>query len=180
VALQGLSVEVVQVTSDQAKGLVACAKGGLEAQHTPELFHGQRDLGQAVSLPLDRQVQAAHKAFVEVRKRRLSLYHHGQGPLSEVRLRALTAVHNYVLERGDGRTAAERFFGAKPRQVFDYLLERMPELPRPGRQRPWKRLLKGRKGGRISDRSHLTHTTRKVAFYPRNPRINLFGVRYPR
>jgi hypothetical protein len=68
---------------------------------------------------------------VEGRNGRLSLYHHGQGPLSEVRLRALTAVHNYVLERGDGTTAAERFFGAKPRPVFEYLLERMPELPRP-------------------------------------------------
>jgi Family of unknown function (DUF6399) len=358
-ALQGLSVEVVQVTSDQAKGLVACARDGLEAQHTPDLFHGQRDLSQATSLPLDRQVQAAHKALeqaqthtqtqrqrqqdyergprppgrppdidgviqmaealerhsaavlqqcqqrqeqareavrgvadddhpfdavsgrpvtavalekrlgqriqvieevvataglgeasqaavakarrwlvplvaslvwfwemvrelvsglkltaaeqrafreqllpglywerearrgrdtaqrqqrrelaqrllsaawsptgvlgqlpkakreevarvaseavalfvrssscVEGRNGRLSLYHHGQGPLSEVRLRALTAVHNYVLERGDGTTAAERFFGAKPRPVFEYLLERMPELPRPARKRP--------------------------------------------
>jgi hypothetical protein len=358
-ALQGLSVEVVQLTSDQAKGLVACARDGLAAQHTPDLFHGQRDLSQATSLPLDRQVQAAHKALeqaqahtqtqrqrqrdyergprppgrppdidgaiqlaealerhsatvlqqcqqrqeqareavrgvadddhpfdavsgrpvtavalekrlgqrigvieevvaaaglgeasqaavakarrwlvplvaslvwfwemvrelvsglkltaaeqrafreellpglywerearrgrdkaqrqqrrelaqrllsmawsptgvlgqlpkakreevarvaseavalfvrssscVEGRNGRLSLYHHGQGPLSEVRLRALTAVHNYVLERGDGTTAAERFFGAKPRAVFEYLLERMPELPRPARKRP--------------------------------------------
>jgi len=358
-ALQGLSVEVVQLTSDQAKGLVACARDGLEAQHTPDLFHGQRDLSQATSLPLDRQVQAAHKALeqaqahtqtqrqrqqdyergprppgrppdidgviqmaealerhsaavlqqcqqrqeqareavrgvadddhpfdavsgrpvtavalekrlgqriqvieevvataglgeasqaavakarrwlvplvaslawfwemvrelvlglkltaaeqrafreqllpglywerearrgrdkaqrqqrrelaqrllsvawsptgvlgqlpkakreemarvaseavslfvrssscVEGRNGRLSLYHHGQGPLSEVRLRALTAVHNYVLERDDGTTAAERFFGAKPRPVFEYLLERMPELPRPARKRP--------------------------------------------
>jgi hypothetical protein len=358
-ALQGLSVEVVQVTSDQAKGLVACARDGLEAQHTPDLFHGQRDLSKATSLPLERQTQTAQKALeqaqahtetqrqrqqeyedgprppgrppdfdvaiqmaeaferhaarklqqcqqrqeqareavrgvadddhpfdatngrpvtaaalekrlgqriqvieeivaaaglgessqsavakarrwlvplvaslvwfwemvrelvsglkltgaeqrafreqllpglywerearrgrdkaqrqqrralaqrllaaawspqgvlgrlpeakraevarvaseavalfvrssscVEGRNGRLSLYHHGQGPLSEVRLRALTAVHNYVLERGDGTTAAERFFGAKPRPVFEYLLERMPELPRPAQKRP--------------------------------------------
>ena len=357
-ALQGLPVEVVQVTSDQAKGLLACARDGLEAQHTPDLFHGQRDLSQATSLPLERQVQAAQKALaqdhahteaqrqrqqdyhhgprppgrppdfatalgmaeafeghsalaleqcqrrqeqareavrgvaddyhpfdathgrpvtaaavaqrlgqrlqtleevvtaaglgagsqaalakarrwlvplvasmawfwemvsaltaslkltaearrafreqllpglywerealrgrdaaqkqqrralaqnllaaawspagvlgqlppaqraeltrvaseavalfvrssscVEGRNGRLSLYHHGQGPLSEVRLRALTAVHNYVVEREDGTTAAERFFGAKPRPVFEYLLERMPELPRPARKR---------------------------------------------
>jgi hypothetical protein len=66
----------------------------------------------------------------------LSQYHHGQGPLSELRLRALTAVHNYVVERADGTTAAERFFGAKPQPVFEYLLERMPELPRPVRKRP--------------------------------------------
>jgi hypothetical protein len=357
-ALQGLPVEVVQVTSDQAKGLLACAREGLEAQHTPDLFHGQRDLSQATSLPLGRQVATAQKEWeqahahtavlrqrhqdyqqgprrpgrppdfaadidlavaferhallaleqcqqrqeqarqavrgvaddyhpfdaqtgrpvtaaavdkrlgqrlatvativadaglgekskeavakarrwlvplvasvawfwemvrelvaglrltaeagrafreqllpglywqrearrgrdreqcqqrqalsarllaaawspegvlgrlpaaqraeltevaeaavslfvrssscVEGRNGRLSLYHHGQGPLSDVRLRALTAVHNYVVERGDGTTAAERFFGVKPRAVFECLLERMRELPRPAQKR---------------------------------------------
>jgi hypothetical protein len=358
-ALQGLPVEVIQVTSDQAKGLLACARDGLEAQHTPDLFHGLRDLSRATSLPLQRQVDAAQKALdrsranteaqrqrqqdyqhkprppgrppdidtdlriaeslerqaaaaleqcrqrqeqaraavrgvaddyhpfdatsgrpvtaatveqrlgqrlqvieeivaaarlgegsqavvakarrwlvplvasmawfwemvgellanlpltrearraireqllpglywerealrgrdaeqrqqrqvlaerllsaawsaagvlgqlpeavrqevarvaaaavalvvrssscVEGRNGRLALYHHGQGPLSEIRLRALTAVHNFVVERADGTTAAERFFGAKPHPVFEYLLERMPELPRPVRKRP--------------------------------------------
>lgn len=357
-AIAGLPVTVIQVTSDQAKGLVACARDGLHAQHTPDLFHGQRDLSQATSLPLERQVTAARQALtqaqartaaqrqrqheyaagprppgrppdwaadlrwfeaverqaavtleqcqqrqeqaraavrgvaddyhpfdantgrpmtaaaveqrlqhrvqvvaaivtaadlgagsqaavakarrwlvpvvaslawfwemvtelesglqltpaarrafreqllpglywrrealrgrdqeqkqqrralsekllaaawlatgvlgqlpeaeraelqrvavaavelvvrssscVEGRNGRLSLHHHGQGPLSEVRLRGLTAVHNYVVERVDGTTAAERFFGAKPRPVFESLLERMPELPRPARKR---------------------------------------------
>jgi hypothetical protein len=73
---------------------------------------------------------------VEGRNGRLSLYHHGQGPLSVGRLQALTAVHNYVVERSDGTTAAERFFGAKPEPVFEWLLERMPELPRPAQKRP--------------------------------------------
>jgi hypothetical protein len=73
---------------------------------------------------------------VEGRNGRLSLYHHGQGPLSAGRLRSLTAVHNYVVERSDGTTAAERFFGSKPEPVFPWLLERMPELPRPARKRP--------------------------------------------
>lgn len=72
---------------------------------------------------------------VEGRNGRLSLYHHGQGPLSEGRLRALTAVHNFVVERADGTTAAERFFGAKPADVFEWLLERMPEMPRPAPKR---------------------------------------------
>ncbi len=71
---------------------------------------------------------------VEGRNGQLALYHHGQGPLSELRLRALTAVHNYVVERSDGTTAAERFFGSKPQAVFEWLLERMPELPRPARR----------------------------------------------
>lgn len=73
---------------------------------------------------------------VEGRNGRLSLYHHGQGPLSAGRLRSLTAVHNYVVKRADGTTAAERFFGSKPEPVFEWLLERMPELPRPAQKRP--------------------------------------------
>jgi hypothetical protein len=73
---------------------------------------------------------------VEGRNGRLSLYHHGQGPLRESRLRALTAVHNLVVQRADGTTAAERFFGSKPRPLFEWLLERMPELPRPAKRRP--------------------------------------------
>jgi hypothetical protein len=68
---------------------------------------------------------------VEGRNGQLSLYHHGQGALSVKRLQALTAVHNYVVRRDDGSTAAERFFGSKPRDVFAWLLERLPELPRP-------------------------------------------------
>lgn len=71
---------------------------------------------------------------VEGRNGHLSLHHHGQGALSPKRLQALTAVHNYVVERHDGTTAAERFFGSKPRDVFAWLLDRLPELPRPVRK----------------------------------------------
>jgi hypothetical protein len=60
-ALADLPVEVVQVTSDQAKGLLACARDGLEAQHSPDLFHGQRDLSRAVAGALHRQTEAAQK-----------------------------------------------------------------------------------------------------------------------
>jgi hypothetical protein len=73
---------------------------------------------------------------VEGRNGRLSLYHPSQGPRSDERLRALTAVHNYVLERAEGTTAAERFFGCQPRPVFEQLREGMPALPRPARKRP--------------------------------------------
>jgi len=75
---------------------------------------------------------------VEGRNGRLSLHHHGQGRLSEGRLKALTTVHNYVIERSDGTTAAERFFGSKPRNVFAGLLDRLPDLPRPAVKRPKK------------------------------------------
>jgi hypothetical protein len=63
---------------------------------------------------------------VEGRHGRLALYHHGQGPLQPERLQALTVWHNYGRERPDATTAAERFFGAKPRPLFEWLLEWMP------------------------------------------------------
>lgn len=73
---------------------------------------------------------------VEGRNGRLSLFGHGQGPLREQRLEALTATHNYVVRRSGGSTAAERFFGVKQRDAFAWLLQRLPELPRPAAKRP--------------------------------------------
>jgi hypothetical protein len=75
---------------------------------------------------------------VEGRNGRLSLFHHGQTRLSEKRLQTLTVVHNYVVRRDDGTTAAERFFGQKQRDAFAWLLQRMPELPHPAAKRPKK------------------------------------------
>jgi hypothetical protein len=72
---------------------------------------------------------------VEGRNGRLSLFHHGQTRLSEKRLKALTAIHNYVVRRRDGTTAAERFFGQKQTDAFTWLLEKMPELPHPAAKR---------------------------------------------
>lgn len=73
---------------------------------------------------------------VEGRNGRLSLQHHGHSRVSERRLKALTVLHNYMVKRPDGTTAAERFFGQKPKDVFSWLLERMPDLPRPAPKRP--------------------------------------------
>jgi Family of unknown function (DUF6399) len=75
---------------------------------------------------------------VEGRNGRLSLHHHGQGRLSEAKLKALTVVHNYVVRRADGTTAAERFFGVQHRDAFAWLLHRLPDLPRPAAKRPQK------------------------------------------
>jgi hypothetical protein len=72
---------------------------------------------------------------VEGRNGRLALHHHGHTRLSEGRLKALGVVHNYLVRRLDGSTAAERFFGVPQRDAFAWLLERMPELPRPAAKR---------------------------------------------
>src|SRR5271170_992179 len=73
---------------------------------------------------------------VEGRNGRLSLFQHSHVRLGPGRLQAQTAVHNYLVKRADGTTAAERFFGQKQRDLFGWLLERLPDLPRPAAKRP--------------------------------------------
>jgi Family of unknown function (DUF6399) len=72
---------------------------------------------------------------VEGRNGRLSLPHHGHSRVSERRLKALTVLHNYMVKRPDGTTAAQRFFGQKHKEVFSWLLQRLPDLPRPAPKR---------------------------------------------
>jgi len=69
---------------------------------------------------------------VEGRNAQLSLYHHGLHRLSNGKLGALTVIHNYSKKRADGTTAAERFFEAKPKDIFEWLLEKtdFPVRPR--------------------------------------------------
>jgi hypothetical protein len=106
--------------------------------------------GELLSLPEEerKEVQEAARQIaglfqrssscVEGRNGRLSLQHHGHSRVSERRLKALTVIHNYMVKRSDGTTAAERFFGQQHKDVFPWLLERMPDLPRPApkRQKP--------------------------------------------
>ncbi len=72
---------------------------------------------------------------VEGRNGRLSLQKHGHSRVSEKRLKALTVVHNYMVKRTDGTTAAQRFFGQQHKDAFSWLLDRMPDLPRPAEKR---------------------------------------------
>jgi len=81
---------------------------------------------------------ARSSSCVEGRNGRLSLFGHAQTRLSDNRLKALTVVHNYLVQREDGTTAAERFFGKKHGDAFEWLLERLPDLPRPAAKRPKK------------------------------------------
>jgi len=90
---------------------------------------------------------ARSSSCVEGRNGRLSLFHHGQTRLSDQRLKALTVIHNYQSTRADGTTAAERFFGKKPRDLFNWLLERLPDLPRPAAKRPNKATQTSAKAG---------------------------------
>lgn len=71
---------------------------------------------------------------VEGRNSQLALRHHSLHNLSNLKLSALTTVHNYFITRADGSTAAERFFGIKPRDVFSTLLAKLPKPGRPKRR----------------------------------------------
>lgn len=68
---------------------------------------------------------------VEGRNAQLALRHQGIHRLSNNQLKALTVVHNYYIKRRDGTTAAERFFEAKPDDLFNFLLDHMDYPVRP-------------------------------------------------
>jgi hypothetical protein len=73
---------------------------------------------------------------VEGRNGQLALRHHGFRQLSEKKLAALTAIHNFHLTRSDGTTAAQRFFGSKPTDLFSWLLDHVDVPVRPAAKRP--------------------------------------------
>jgi hypothetical protein len=69
---------------------------------------------------------------VEGRNGYLSLRNHHMQGLDHPRKRAcLTALHNFFLTRADGTTAAERFFGQKPRSMFAAISEAVDIPPAP-------------------------------------------------
>jgi hypothetical protein len=72
---------------------------------------------------------------VEGRNGQLALRHHSLHRLSNGKLVALTVAHNYYLTRSDGTTAAERFFGAKPRDMFGWLVDHLDVPARPAAKR---------------------------------------------
>jgi hypothetical protein len=86
---------------------------------------------------LERKAQACADLFqrssscVEGRNGHLALKHHALHHFTPRKLRALTVLHNYVMWRADGTTAAERFYGTAPRDCFAWLLDRLPVPARP-------------------------------------------------
>jgi hypothetical protein len=71
--LRDLPVTVVLLSSDLAKGLLRCARHGLAVAHSPDLFHGQRDLLRPLLLPLQRPLQQAEKELAKARQHSASL-----------------------------------------------------------------------------------------------------------
>jgi hypothetical protein len=59
--MEGFRVKIMQVTSDEERGLLHHAKVGLGVHHTPDLFHVQRELSRGLAAPLAAQVRTAEK-----------------------------------------------------------------------------------------------------------------------
>jgi hypothetical protein len=96
--------------------------------------HTLREVEQVVADCVE--VFQRSSSCVEGRNGQLAFRRHALHRIRPRRLAALTVVHNYYLKRSDGTTAAERFFGTAPQDVFFWLLERV-ELPgHPAQKRP--------------------------------------------
>jgi hypothetical protein len=111
-----------------------------ERLRTP-LFEPRGALSQ-MSPEVQDQLQQRAKTLAEVFQRSssnvegrngyLSLRNHQLRGLDLPRKReCLTAIHNFFLTRPDGTTAAERFFGQKPRSMFAAILASVELAPAP-------------------------------------------------
>ncbi|MCP4237593.1 MAG: hypothetical protein GY770_29100, partial [Aestuariibacter sp.] len=74
---------------------------------------------------------------VEGRNGQLALRHHALHRISDQKLNALKVVHNFHLQRADGTTAAERFFGKTPKSLFSHLLNKVNLPGFPAKKRPF-------------------------------------------
>ena len=101
--------------------------GGALSELRPE---SQRDLHQQARELAE--VFQRSSSNVEGRNGYLSLRNHQLRGLDLPRKRAcLTTIHNFFLTRPDGTTAAERFFGQKPRSLFAAILDSVDLPPAP-------------------------------------------------
>ena len=98
------------------------------------LSPGAREQWQHWAIWMVSKFQRCSSA-VEGRNGYLSQVHHNRRGLSPKRLKVSTVIHNFVLKRTDGTTAAERLFGRQFPDLFEYLVEHIGELPQPRKSR---------------------------------------------
>jgi hypothetical protein len=99
---------------------------GLWGTFSPEM---QADLEQKGQICADLFQRSS--SCVEGRNGQLSLKHHALHGFTLLKLQALTVLHNYLSRRPDGTTAAERFYGTAPQDLFGWLLSRLAVPARP-------------------------------------------------
>jgi hypothetical protein len=103
------------------------APGGALSTLSPRAQDYLQDDAQRLAAVFQRS-----SSNVEGRNGYLSLRSHQLRGLDLPRKRqCFTAMHNFFLTRSDGTTAAERFFGQKPRSMFAAILESVELAPAP-------------------------------------------------
>lgn len=103
------------------------APGGILSQMSPEVQDQLQQRAKELAEVFQRS-----SSNVEGRNGYLSLRNHQLRGLDLPRKReCLTAMHNFFLTRPDGTTAAERFFGQKPRSMFAAILDSVDLPPAP-------------------------------------------------
>ena len=129
-------------------------RAGLHALLAAGVDEPQRDQLSTVAAECADLFQRT-SSCVEGRNGQHALHHHHLHQVSTTRLEALTVIHNYVIRRPDGTTAAERFFGHKPNDLLDHLLKtvRVPPRPRRAAQRPSPAVLHSTPGARTPGNS---------------------------
>jgi hypothetical protein len=101
--------------------------GGVLSALSPEAQHHLHDEAKRLAAVFQRS-----SSNVEGRNGYLSLRNHQLRGLDLPRKRAcFTTIHNFLLTRPDGTTAAERFFGQKPRSMFAAILNSVELAPAP-------------------------------------------------
>lgn len=113
--LDGLNIEIGQVTSDLCGAITSYAKN-IGASHSPDLFHGQYELSKATAGPLASQERSFEKSLEEAdAKMKKAIKKHGE---SSEEFRQASGVYNlrkHGLEERQKRTekvrAAKRAFG---------------------------------------------------------------------
>ena len=134
VSIEYLKLCLKKAKKKRQKDNIKATLQRLEEELAKNFLWGQ--IAQAVQTEWWRKALECAQVFqrssscVEGRNGQLSLKFHAFRRLNEHTLRVLTVLHNYFIKRADGTTAAERFFGQKPRELFEWLLDKV-ELPRP-------------------------------------------------
>jgi hypothetical protein len=104
-----------------------CAPGGVLSALSPEAQDQLHETAKRLAAVFQRS-----SSNVEGRNGYLSLRNHQLRGLDLPRKReCFTAMHNFFLTRSDGTTAAERFFGQKPRSMFAAILASVELAPAP-------------------------------------------------
>ena len=113
---------------DLSQKILARARSpdGLWGTFCPEV---QADLERKAQLCADLFQRSS--SCVEGRNGQLSLKHHALHRFTSRKLQALTVLHNYLVRRSDGTTAAERFYGTASQDLFGWLLGRLSIPARP-------------------------------------------------